>query len=143
MSEGLRAGYRRYVEQLTQAQPDAVGWAVVSPAGAERYRTQVLPALVLAWGGDLAEIFPQTCRLLRANGVALERFIDYFYQRPRTFSEGYDYFKIKVRFFHDFASAIADGLEAEPGAQLTASAAREAAALLRDYAAINEDPATD
>jgi hypothetical protein len=140
MSLPLDEQYRRYVAAITGAAPDGADDVALAAEAIEAYRRDYLTQLVLAWGGDLLEIFPETTRRLAEHGVGLEAFVPFFYSRPRPTAEPYDYFKIKLAIFQEFVVDRAAGLEAAAGAALTRLAADEAARTLADYDAINEDP---
>lgn len=136
----LEEQYRRYVKALTGDAAAAPPDGDLPAEAIEMYRRDYLAQLVLVWGGDLIEIFPNTVRLLSAHRIALEAFVPFFYSRPRPTSEPYDYFKIKVLIFQEFVAHHAARLEAAGGAALITAAAAEAARVLADYEAINEDP---
>ena len=74
----LRDDYARYA-QIISGQAPIIGpeWqeTAAEATGLARYRTSYVPYEILHWGGDLAEMFPQTCRALAERGVCLTEFV--------------------------------------------------------------------
>jgi signal transduction histidine kinase len=70
------------------------------------YRGQYLPHEILEWGGSLREMFPQTCRRLDDRGVALSKFVEYWFRKSRPTASDYDYFLLKLQWFVDFVNEV-------------------------------------
>ncbi|OGW48714.1 MAG: hypothetical protein A2V62_12535, partial [Nitrospirae bacterium RBG_19FT_COMBO_58_9] len=91
----LREDYAHYA-QIISGQVPVTGpeWQEVAAeaTGLTRYRTAYLPYEILHWGGDLAEMFPQTCRILSERGVSLTEFVPFWFRAPRPITQSYDYF---------------------------------------------------
>ncbi|HVG02742.1 MAG TPA: DUF692 family protein, partial [Nitrospira sp.] len=71
----------------------------------DRYRHQYLPHELLHWGGELTDMFPQTCKLLATADVPLERFISFWFERPRSPQGDYDFFLLKIDRFVEFVGS--------------------------------------
>jgi hypothetical protein len=67
-----------------------------------RYRDQYLPNEILHWGGDLRDMFPETCRLLDRAQVPLEEFVTFWFREPRQPQTPYDFFLLKIERFVEF-----------------------------------------
>jgi hypothetical protein len=136
----LRNQYQQYVRLIsgTAERPDWAG--TLSLEGRAAFRDEYLPYLVLTWGGDLVAMFPETCRRLAECGVALESFVPFFYSRPRTTADTFDYFRIKLSRFREFVEDRASSLPYRERHQIIEAVAKEAEAMLSDYSLINEDP---
>jgi uncharacterized protein (UPF0276 family) len=94
-------GYARMVSDEGMAPS-----ADVEPAMLDLYRLSYLPHEILQWGGALADMFPQTCAQLAAAGVALERFVPYWYREPRAAERPYDFFLLKLALFTAFVREV-------------------------------------
>jgi uncharacterized protein (UPF0276 family) len=113
--------YRRYAERVSGRAGDAA-----AEAGLARYRDRYLPHELLVWGGDVREMFPETCRALDAAGIAIADFVPFWFRAPRPAEAAYDFFVAKVDRFVEF---IEERLPSAAGL-----AEREAAALREGYA---------
>jgi uncharacterized protein len=72
--------------------------------GLTRYRESYLPHEILHWGGDLEEMFPQTCRRLAERGVCLTEFVTFWFRSPRPLTHSYDFFLLKIERFLEFVT---------------------------------------
>ncbi|MBK9307214.1 MAG: DUF692 family protein [Nitrospira sp.] len=129
----LQAGYDRYVCVLTgKAEPAGPEWEEASAYAEEldRYRTEYLPHEILHWGGDVEDMFVESCRQLRERGLLLERFVSFWFREPRCPSGSYDFFLLKVERFVEFVCEIAPDLQDMVD--------REASELRRSYQLVNE-----
>jgi hypothetical protein len=121
----LRRQYEAYA-QLAAGQNDALMPMLVGePNGLDRYRHEYLPHEILHWGGELTDMFPGTCRELERAGLALERFIPFWFREARPMDAPYDFFLLKIERFVEFVREVL------PGAQATAL--REATELRGAY----------
>ncbi|HET8580622.1 MAG TPA: DUF692 family protein, partial [Nitrospiraceae bacterium] len=102
----------------------------LEPEALSVYRRSYLPREILEWGGDLRDMFPQTCRLLDRQEIALASFLDYWFREPRTLEGPYDFFLLKLDCFCEFVREVL------PSAGETA--VREAAELRAASQAANE-----
>jgi len=129
----LRDGYARYA-QIISGQAPVAGpeWqkAAAEPTGLTRYRTSYLPHEILHWGGDLAEMFPQTCRGLAEQGVGLKEFVAFWFRAPRPLTQSYDFFLLKIERFLEFVA------ESAPDARVCVQ--QECDSLRLAYAQANE-----
>jgi hypothetical protein len=98
--------------------------------GLTRYRTSYLPHEILHWGGDLAEICPQTCRALAERGICLTEFVAFWFRSPRPLTHSYDFFLLKIGLFLEFVT------ERAPDARV--SAEQECNLLRLAYAQAND-----
>ena len=121
--EDLQRQYGTYVQFVTTQNPGSMPVDQSLLGGSlenlHRYRDSYLPHELLHWGGDLQDMFPRTCRSLCEAQIPLERFVPFWFSRPRSEQEDYDFFLLKIHRFVEFvgetclsASAIVDG-EAE------------------------------
>ena len=121
--EDLQRQYGTYVQFVTTQNPGSMPVDLSLLGGSlenlPRYRDSYLPHELLHWGGDLQDMFPKTCRALSEAQIPLARFVPFWFSRPRSEQEDYDFFLLKIDRFVEFvgetclsASAIVDG-EAE------------------------------
>ena len=106
----LRDDYARYAQIISgQAPITGPEWQEVDAevTGLTRYRTSFLPHEILHWGGDLAEMFPQTCRALAERGVCLTEFVAFWFRAPRPLTHSYDFFLLKIERFLEFVAESA------------------------------------
>ncbi|MBI4003101.1 MAG: DUF692 family protein [Nitrospira defluvii] len=135
----LRRQYQEYVELVTT--PDRVPMTPeLSLLGGSfddlnRYRNSYLPHELLHWGGELTDMFPKTCRLLAVANIPLERFIPFWFDRPRPEQGDYDFFLLKIDRFAEF---VADGCPLA-----CATVMEEAEELRAAYCAANEPIGSD
>jgi len=101
----------------------------IEPGSLEAYRTY-LRHEILAWGGALTDMFPQTCKALERAGVALDEFLAFWFREARPATTPYDFFLLKVERFREFVG------ETLPSA--ASLAAREAEDLRQAYQTVNE-----
>jgi uncharacterized protein (UPF0276 family) len=129
----LRDDYRRYAQIISgQAPITGLEWQEVATeaTGLTRYRTSYLPHEILHWGGDLAEICPQTCRALAERGICLTEFVAFWFRSPRPLTHSYDFFLLKIGLFLEFVT------ERAPDARV--SAEQECDLLRLAYAQAND-----
>jgi len=128
-----RDDYARYA-QIISGQVSLTGpeWQDVAEdqTGLTAYRTSYLPYEILHWGGDLTEMFPQTCRILAVRGVSLPEFVAFWFRAPRPLTESYDFFLLKIERFVEFVA------EFSPDAQVCAE--QEGEILRQAYEQANE-----
>lgn len=129
----LRDDYGLYAQIISGQAPVAgPDWqdAAEDQTGLRSYRTTYLPYEILHWGGDLSEMFPQTCRLVAERNVDLAEFVSFWFRAPRPLTGSYDFFLLKIERFIEFVAEFA------PGA--LACVEEESAVLRRAYAEANE-----
>ncbi len=98
----LRRQYEAYA-QLAAGQNDALMPMLVGePNGLDQYRHEYLPHEILHWGGEITDMFPGTCRELERAGLALERFIQFWFRESRPIDAPYDFFLLKIERFMEF-----------------------------------------
>lgn len=106
----LQQQYRAYVQLATADDaPSSNGNLSLlggSPEDLKRYRETYLPHEILHWGGDVQDMFPETCRVLREGNVPLERFVSFWFSKPRPEQEDYDFFLLKIDRFMEFATQM-------------------------------------
>jgi uncharacterized protein (UPF0276 family) len=110
----LRDDYARYAQIISgQAPMTGQEWqeSAEEPAGVTRYRTSYLPHEILHWGGDLREMFPQTCRALAERGVCLTEFVAFWFRSPRPLTHSYDFFLLKIERFFEYVAERAPDLQ--------------------------------
>jgi uncharacterized protein (UPF0276 family) len=103
----LRDDYARYAKIISgQAPMTGLEWQEVAAeaTGLTRYRESYLPHEILHWGGDLEEMFPQTCRTLAERGVCLTEFVTFWFRSPRPITHSYDFFLLKIERFLEFVT---------------------------------------
>lgn len=130
----LQQHYRNYVQFVTTRESpsstEAVRLLDDSQEDLHRYRDLYLPHELLHWGGDLQDMFPETSRVLKEADVSLNQFVPFWFSRPRSEQEDYDFFLLKIDRFVEFAT------ERCPTA--AATVLREAEELRAGYRAANE-----
>ena len=101
----LRDDYVRYA-QIISGQVSVTGpeWqeVVAETSGLTRYRSSYIPHEILRWGGDLTEMFPQTCRALAERGICLTEFVPFWFRSSRPLTHSYDFFLLKIERFFEF-----------------------------------------
>jgi len=103
----LRDDYARYAQIISgQAPMTGPEWqeAAAEATGVTRYRTSYVPHEILHWGGDLAEMFPQTCRTFAERGICLTEFVTFWFRSPRPLTHSYDFFLLKIERFLEFVT---------------------------------------
>ncbi|HKW86707.1 MAG TPA: hypothetical protein VJM82_06535, partial [Nitrospiraceae bacterium] len=78
----------------------------LEPEALSMYRRSYLPREILEWGGDLRNMFPQTCCLLDRQEIALASFLEYWFREPRLVEGPYDFFLLKLDCFCDFIDEV-------------------------------------
>lgn len=131
LREQLQEDNRRYARIVAGQEAAPVDWCSADGReGIERYRRLYLPHEILHWGGNLPDMFPDTCRALGAAGGSLSDFVGFWHRESRPAGQPYDFFLLKIVRFLDFID------EAAPS--LVPIAQREARMLRAGYAAANE-----
>jgi uncharacterized protein (UPF0276 family) len=106
----LRDDYARYAK-IISGQGPIVGpeWqeTAAEATGLAQYRAFYVPHEILHWGGDLAEMFPQTCRTLADQGICLTEFVPFWFRSPRPLTQSYDFFLLKIERFLEFVTECA------------------------------------
>ncbi len=131
----LSDAYDQYVRVLTgKAEPVGPEWKQPWAYGEElgRYRGSYLPYEILHWGGELEDMFVESCRRLKETGVSLDGFVTFWFREPRPLSEAYDFFLLKVDRFVEFVREVAP--------ELQSTVEREAGELRLAYRSVNESP---
>ena len=129
----LRDDYARYAQIISgQAPMTGSEWQETTAAatGLTRYRTSYVPHEILHWGGDLAEMFPQTCLALAERGICLTEFVAFWFRSPRPLTHSYDFFLLKIERFLEFV------MERAPDARVCVQ--QECDSLRLAYAQANE-----
>lgn len=120
--------YARVVAGL--ADPSSLPWSYrcLEPGAMDAYRRTYLPNEILHWGGELRDMFPETCLTLDRAGIPLDRFVDYWFREPHQAEGRYDFFLMKLERFLAFVDEVAPGLaERARGEAATLRAAYDAA----------------
>jgi len=128
----LQESYARYARIASgQKPPTGLEWqeVVEDPDGLDRYVHDYLPHEILHWGGELAEMFPETCRALTEAGVALDSLVAWWFQAARPVDRPYDFFLLKIERMLAFV--------AERAPVAVAHAEREAEMLRQAYVEAN------
>lgn len=134
-TESLSEAYDQYVQVVSsRAEPVGPNWMAPTACADELdwYRTKYLPYEILHWGGDIEAMFPETCRAMAGQQIALDGFVSYWFHLPHPVTRSYDFFDVKIDRFVDFVRELA--LDLEPLAQ------REATELRQAYQAASEVP---
>ena len=129
----LEEAYTRYAQILSGRQPlTGPEWQQVTedPAGLGRYVHEYLPHEILHWGGEVTEMFPDTCRALAEAGIALDGLVAWWFQAARPVDRPYDFFLLKIERVLKFVG--------ERAPALVNQAQREADALRLAYAEAND-----
>lgn len=131
--QDLKDAYDQYVRVLTgKAEPVGSEWEQSTAYGEELdcYRVRYLPHEILHWGGDLEDMFVQSCRRLGERGVSIEGFVTFWFREPRPSAGLYDFFLLKVERFVEFVCEVAPDLRS--------MVEREARELRVAYRSVNE-----
>ena len=102
--------YARYARIISGQTPmTGLEWAEAAgdTTGVLRYSASYMPHEILRWGGDLAEMFPQTCRNLAERGINLSAFVTFWFRSPRPLTQSYDFFLLKIERFLEFVRELA------------------------------------
>ncbi len=106
----LGAAYDRYAAVLTgKAEPVGAEWNYASAGTQELdlYRTVYLPYEILHWGGNIEDMFVESCRQLRARDLSIDGFMAFWFREPRPLSGIYDFFLMKIDRFVEFVHEVA------------------------------------
>ena len=128
----LQESYARYARIASGQKPPAgPEWQGVAEdaTGLDRYVHDYLPHEILHWGGELAEMFPETCSALAETGIALDGFVPWWFQTARPVDRPYDFFLLKIERMLAFV--------AERAPVAVGLAEREAETLRQAYAEVN------
>ena len=117
--------YARVVAGLDDAASVQLPCRWLEPGALEAYRQRYLRHEILHWGGELRDMFPETCKDLDLAGIPLDLFVEYWFREPRRIEDPYDFFLLKLDRFVEFVG------ERLPHA--LGSAAREASGLRQAY----------
>ncbi|HSF69558.1 MAG TPA: DUF692 family protein [Nitrospira sp.] len=123
----LEADYVRYAQIASGQRPPAgpLWQAVVEdPSGLARYIQVYLPHEILHWGGELRDMFPDTCKGLTNEGLSLEEFVPWWFGTARRIDRPYDFFLLKIDRLLEFVAERAPSLLSR--ARHEADALREA-----------------
>lgn len=123
--------YEQYAKTVAGLiQPQGIDWKGVMehPEDLRRYTRHYLPHEILHWGGELADMFPDTCRLLAQAGVSLDHFVQWWVRTASSSAGPYDFFLIKIARFLQFVDERAPGFrrDAEREAELLRAGYRDA-----------------
>ena len=136
--EQLCALYGAYARVLTGQ--ESVRKSLLQPLSAQldgdglvQYIEVYLPNELLHWGGDLEELFPQICRVLKDRGITHADFVEFWFREPCGVQGPYDFFYIKLDRWTEFIRERAPDLFEE--------AAQQAQALRGFHQAFNDEPA--
>ena len=124
----LESEYLHYAKIASgQQSPSGPLWEAVvrDPSGLLRYVHDYLPYEILHWGGELTDMFPETCKGLNELGLSLQQFVPWWFERSRPVDRPYDFFALKIDRFVEFV--------AEHAPALAALARREADGLRQAY----------
>lgn len=128
----LEEAYDRYARTVVgRAEPIGEEWDSGQACFNELdlYRLVYLPYEILHWGGEVTDMFPESCRGLTELHVPLAEFVSFWFREPRPRSGTYDFFLLKVERFVEFIRETAPTLEV--------MVVREADKLRRDYRMAN------
>ncbi len=125
----LEAAYRSYAD-LASGRAREVGGALPEEGSLTHYRDQYFPYEIVHWGGDLLEMFPETCASLRRADINLREFVRFWTARSGPIPVPFDFFLLKLERFMAFVHQCLP--EAVPTVE------RERRALEAAYALANE-----
>ncbi|OQW32953.1 MAG: hypothetical protein A4E19_06280 [Nitrospira sp. SG-bin1] len=132
-TQSLEKAYDRYARVLVgKTEPTGLEWSL-DKAGIQEldlYRIIYLPYEILHWGGNLEDMFVESCRRLSARDVPLDEFVAFWFREPRPLADTYDFFLLKVERFVEFVREVAP--------ELQCVAEREAEELRQAYRFANE-----
>jgi hypothetical protein len=133
----LEAAYDRYARVLTgKIEPMGTEWThdMANIQGLDLYRFVYLPYEILHWGGNLEDMFVESCRRLRERDVLLDGFVAFWFGEPRPLVGTHDFFLLKIKLFVEFVHEVAP--------ELQGIAEREAEELQQAYRFANEPGVT-
>ena len=107
--DALRRQYERYARVVTRRTGAAATdlpsrW--LEPGNLDVYRQTYLPYEILRWGGDVVDMFPETCRQLVEAGIDVSGFVDFWFREPHRLTQPYDFFLMKIDRFPRFISEV-------------------------------------
>lgn len=111
--QALKEAYDRYARVVAgRAEPIGEEWSHGQACWEELdlYRSVYLPYEILHWGGDVRDMFPESCRGLTALYVPLAEFVRFWFREPRPLSDTYDFFMLKIERFVEFVREVAPTL---------------------------------
>ena len=105
----LRRQYERYASvvngQISASQAGLPSrW--LEPGNLEVYQQTYLPHEILHWGGDVCDMFPETCRQLACERIDVSAFVDFWFREPRSLTRPYDFFLLKLDRFPQFIREV-------------------------------------
>ena len=127
--DALRSAYDRYARVASGriAQSEATLPSLwMEPGNLGLYRRVYLPHEILTWGGDVRQMFPDTCRQLVDRGIDVSMFVEFWFRQPCVLDESYDFFRLKLDRFPEFVRDVLP--------EAAATAAGEAEELRNAYA---------
>ncbi len=132
-TQPLQEAYDRYARVLMgKTEPVGSEWSP-DKAGIQEldlYRSLYLPYEILHWGGNLEDMFVESCRRLRERDVSLDGFVAFWYREPRLLVGANDFFLLKIERFVEFVHEVAP--------EVQGLAEREAEELRQAYRFANE-----
>jgi len=109
--ESLLSEYREYVQAIRgPAANEMSAPNLYEDSEVDRYRHQYLPREIVEWGGDLQQMFPRTLGKLRARGIPVSKFVDFWFAQPRPNPERFDFFLMKIQRFLEFVEVEVPGI---------------------------------
>ena len=97
--------YARVVSGHISASQTGLPSRWLEPGHLDVYRQMYLPHEILHWGGDLHDMFLETCRQLAREGIDLSAFVGFWFREPDSLNQPYDFFLLKLdrfpRFIHE------------------------------------------
>lgn len=127
----LETAYRTYADLASGGQHEFSGELPVE-GSLSHYCEHYFPHEILHWGGDLPEMFPETCTSLTRAGVDLRAFAMFWTTWSGPIPAPFDFFLLKLERFVAFVRERLP--EATPTAQ------RECRDMEAAYAVVNEPP---
>lgn len=116
--------YARIVSGYSIASHPGLPSRWLEPGNLEVYRQMYLPHEILRWGGDVQDMFPETCRELVRAGIDVSAFVGFWFREPHPLNQPYDFFLLKVDRFPRFVREVLPA--AFPQAMREADALRDA-----------------
>lgn len=111
--QALAEAYDRYARVVAgRAEPFGEEWSGGQACFDELalYRSVYLPYEILHWGGDVRDMFPDSCRGLTEMHVPLAEFVRFWFREPRQLVDTYDFFLLKIERFVEFVREVAPTL---------------------------------
>lgn len=106
-SDGKLLDQYRVFAQVASGQAErevlsSIGWLGNDREGLDQYQNFYLPVEICEWGGDLREMFPDTCQSLGDMEKIFSEFLEFWFKGPRSPHDPFDYFLIKIHTFVEF-----------------------------------------